>query len=470
MSANNHSKNHSKYLVIITSVASVGGLLFGFDIAVVSGVLPFVQRQFHLTAVEEGWFVSSALIGSIVGVAMSGELSDRFGRKILLVLSSVLFFVSALGCTLMPSAFWVIAFRVLGGVAIGVASIIVPLYISEIAPARIRGRLVTFYQLAVTVGILLAYLANAALLTISLAGPAPQWNALFNYLFVDEVWRGMFSVLIIPSVLFLTGLILVPESPRWLIQKKRTEEAINIITKIKADKSGAVLEVEEIRSELQAEIGSYKELLSPALRKALMLGILLPFLSQFSGINAIIYYGPSILHSAGLSISNSLMSQIIFGCAIVIFTLIAIWKVDDVGRRRLYLAGTAGAAVSLFLTGICFYFLLTSSIWLVLSVLLFLASFAFSIGPLKFVVASEIFPNKIRGRAMAISIMTMWIADTIVGQLTPIALREIGTAATFWFFSFFCLLGFLFVLKLLPETKGKSLEQIQRFWKQAAVV
>lgn len=462
-------KKHSKYLIIITTIAAFGGLLFGFDIAVVSGVLPFVQQQFDLSAVQEGWFVSSALIGSIIGVAISGELSDRFGRKILLVLSSLLFFVSALGCTLLPTAFWIIAFRILGGVGIGVASIIVPLYISEIAPAAIRGRLVTFYQLAVTIGILLAYLSNNALLNISLDASVSAMNGLFHYLFVEEVWRGMFSVLLLPSLLFLLGLILVPESPRWLIQRRRVEAAIAIMTKISGDKKQAEQEVKEIHSELHIETGSYKELLSPALRKALLLGILLPFLSQFSGINAIIYYGPTILHTAGVTMSNSFTSQIIFGCAIVIFTLIAIWKVDHIGRRRLYLIGTAGAAVSLALTGICFYFEFTSSIWLIFSVLFFLASFAFSIGPLKFVVASEIFPNKIRGRAMAISIMTMWIADAIVGQLTPVALREAGTAATFWFFSFFCILGFFFVLKFLPETKGKSLEQIQRFWKQSAI-
>jgi SP family arabinose:H+ symporter-like MFS transporter len=461
---------HTRYLLIITAIASVGGLLFGFDIAVISGVLPFVQKQFYLTAAEEGWFVSSALIGSIVGVAISGELSDRFGRKILLVVASGLFFVSALGCTFLPSAFWIIAFRILGGIGIGVTSIIVPLFISEIAPAAVRGRLVTFYQLAVTVGILLAYVANGFLLSFSLDHAGLALNGLFNFLFVEEVWRGMFSVLILPSLLFLLGLTLVPESPRWLIQKHRTLEAVKIITRINGNKDQAQLEVEDVAVELKAEIGTYKELLSPALRKPLVLGVLLPFLSQFSGINAIIYYGPTILHSAGVSISNSFMSQIIFGFAIVLFTLIAIWKVDHLGRRRLYLIGTACAAVSLFLTGICFYFQFTSSIWLIVCVLLFLASFAFSIGPLKFVVTSEIFPNKIRGRAMAICIMTMWMADAMVGQLTPIALRQVGTAPTFWFFSFFCLIGFFFVLKFLPESKGKSLEQIQRFWKQSAAV
>lgn len=459
-------KNKNRYLVIVTSVASFGGLLFGFDIAVISGVLPFVTKQFGMTAFEEGWFVSSALIGSIAGVAISGELTDRFGRKKLLILSSLLFFISALGCTLMPTAFWIISFRILGGMGIGVSSIIVPLYISEIAPANIRGRLVTFYQLAVTIGILLAYLSNGALLQFSLDMEGSSLQGFLDFLFVSEVWRGMFSVLMIPSLLFLIGLILVPESPRWLIQKNRPNEAEAIITKITGDKNLAAAQITEVLSVLHTETGSYRELLSPSLRKALLLGILLPFLSQFSGINAIIYYGPTILHSAGVTMSNSFMSQVIFGFAIVIFTLIAIWKVDHLGRRRLYLIGTACAAVSLALTGLCFHFTFSSPLWLILSVLLFLASFAFSIGPLKFVVASEIFPNKIRGRAMAISIMTMWIADTIVGQLTPVSLRYAGTAPTFWFFSFFCLIGFIFVLKCLPETKGKSLEDIQRFWKQ----
>lgn len=248
-------------------------------------------------------------------------------------------------------------------------------------------------------------------------------------------------------------------------KKGRTEEAVLILTKIANDKQHAQNEATDIYKNSKSEQGTYKELLAPGMRKALLIGLLLPFLSQFSGINAIIYYGPTILQNAGITMSNSLLSQIIFGLAIVLFTFIAIWKVDKLGRRKLYLVGTASATVSLFLTGLCFYLGLTSSIWLLIAVLLFLASFAFSIGPLKFVVASEIFPNKIRGRAMALSIMVMWIADTIVVQLTPVSLGKFGAANTFWLFSFFCLAGFFVILKLLPETKGKSLEQIEDFWK-----
>ncbi|WP_285010378.1 MFS transporter [Pedobacter faecalis] len=419
-------------LGLITAVASLGGLLFGFDMAVVSGVLPLVQKQFVLNSVQEGWFVSSALLGCIIGVAGSGELADRFGRRALLLLSAVLFLVSAAGCAFMPSLSTVIACRLLGGIGIGIASNVVPLYISEIAPANIRGRLVTYYQLALTFGILLAYLTNAGLLNYALADDASQGGT-FAWLFIDEVWRGMFGVALIPALLFLVGLLYVPESPRWL-QSRHTS------------------------SEPQ---GSYKELLAPGMRKALLIGIFLPLFSQFSGINAIIYYGPSILSDAGLSLSNSLMSQIILGLANMLFTLVAIWKVDSWGRRPLYIFGTIGATVALFLTGLCFYMGATTSLVLLICVLAFLACFAFSIGPLKFVVASEIFPGKIRGRAMAISIMVMWVADTIVGQLTPMLLRNVGTANTFWFFAFFCLIAFIVVYRMLPETKGQSLEQIE---------
>jgi MFS transporter, SP family, arabinose:H+ symporter len=458
---NNEHKRIS--LTAITLVASLGGFLFGFDMAVISGVLPLVQKQFSLTAAQEGWFVSSALVGCIIGVAFSGELSDRLGRKKLLLLSAVLFFLSALGCALMPSLSWVIAFRLLGGIGIGIASNVVPLYISEIAPSQIRGRLVTYYQFALTFGILVAYLTNAALLNYA---EKNELSGSFVATILDEeVWRSMFGLGVIPAACFLVGLFSIPESPRWLISKGRQEEGLDIIRRVTGDSNSVVqAEVQDL-----ARRGSYKELFAPGMRKALLIGVLLPLFSQFSGINAIIYYGPSILSNAGISLSNSLISQIIFGAANMLFTLIAIWKVDSWGRRPLYLVGTAGATVTLIATGICFYAGLTTTVWLLLCVLAFLACFAFSIGPLKFVVASEIFPNNIRGRALAISIMVMWIADTIVGQLTPILLEELGSAGTFWFFAFFCVVAFISVYKLLPETKGQSLEQIEKYWKEKGI-
>lgn len=450
-------------LLTITLVAAMGGFLFGFDMAVISGVLPLVQKQFILSAAQEGWFVSSALVGCIIGVAFSGELSDRFGRKKPLVLTAILFVLSALGCAVMPSLFWVIAFRLIGGIGIGIASNVVPLYISEIAPSAIRGRLVTYYQFAITFGILVAYLSNAALLNAS-ANNTELSPGILTYLFSEQVWRGMLGVGILPALVFLIGVFFIPESPRWLIQKGRIEEGVSIISRI-TNRSKEAVQIEQSKQQNKQENGSYKELFAPGMRKALLIGVLLPLFSQFSGINAIIYYGPTILSNAGISLSNSLISQVIFGVANMLFTLVAIWKVDSWGRRPLYLYGTAGATLTLVLTGFCFYVGATTSIWLLISVLAFLACFAFSIGPLKFVVASEIFPNAIRGRALAICIMVMWVADTIVGQLTPILLAEVGSAGTFWFFGFFCMVAFIAVFKLLPETKGKSLEQIESDWK-----
>jgi MFS transporter, SP family, arabinose:H+ symporter len=461
-------KNKQSSILTITLVASLGGFLFGFDMAVISGVLPFLQKQFTLSAFQEGWFVSAALIGCIVGVAISGELSDRLGRKKPLFISAVLFLLSAIGCAFMPTLFWIIAFRFLGGVGIGLASNVVPLYISEIAPAKKRGRLVTYYQFALTFGILVAYLTNAGLLNYATAHPVSGESNWFNFIFSAEVWRGMLGLGMIPAILFLLGLFLVPESPRWLIQQGRVEEGKAIIQRISST-SELQSNLEQLQQSGKGENVSYKELFSSRWRKALIIGILLPLFSQFSGINAIIYYGPSILSNAGVSLSNSLLSQVIFGAANMIFTLIAIWKVDSAGRRPLYLLGTAGATITLFLTGVCFATGATTTIWLLVCVLAFLACFAFSIGPLKFVVAAEIFPSKIRGRAMAISIMVMWIADTIVGQLTPVLLKNIGTAATFWTFAAFCVIAFITVYKLLPETKGKSLEQIEAEWNGSAI-
>lgn len=449
-------------ILTITFVASLGGFLFGFDMAVVSGVLPFLQKQFSLSAFEEGWFVSVALIGCIAGVAVSGELSDRWGRKKPLFIAALLFFLSALGCAAMPSLTGVIVFRFLGGVGIGLASNVVPLYISEIAPARIRGRLVTFYQFALTLGILVAYLSNAGLVSFASGHPVQTQNLWLDVVFRQEVWRGMLGLGIVPALLFLLGLFFVPESPRWLIQQGRTTEGLAIIKRISPGDEGGESTPVPIAGTGE---GSYRELFAPRWRKALLLGILLPLFSQFSGINAIIYYGPSILSNAGVSLSNSLLSQVIFGLANVIFTLVAIWKVDSAGRRPLYLWGTAGATIALFLTGFCFATGATASIWLLICVMAFLACFAFSIGPLKFVVAAEIFPGKIRGRAMAISIMVMWVADTIVGQLTPVLLKAVGAGGTFWIFSAFGIIAFITVYRLLPETKGKSLEQIENEWK-----
>lgn len=454
------------YLFLITLVATLGGLLFGFDMAVISGVLPFVKVRFELGPAAEGWFVSSALLGCILGVALAGELSDRLGRKRMLLSAAFLFLISAAGTASAPAFNLLILARMLGGAGVGVASIIAPLYISEISPAQFRGRMVTFYQLAVTAGILLAYLTNAGLLQLSVNLKGQDLGSILNSILLKDVWRSMLGLGIVPSLIFFTGVLFVPESPRWLIQKGRTGEATRILTRI-TDSDQAILDTRLIAGAMQeAESSSFRELFTPKLRKPLLLGLLLPLFSQFSGINAVIYYGPRILNDAGIPIGSALFGQILFGLANVLFTLVAIWKVDSMGRRPLYLGGSIGAAIALGATGICFATGHTSNFSLVSSIILFLACFAFSIGPLKFVIATEIFPTALRGRAMGLSILVMWIADAIVGQLTPVLLGSIGAAWTFWFFSACCLLSFVVVYLLLPETKGKTLEEIDGLWKQ----
>ncbi|WP_353197403.1 sugar porter family MFS transporter [Parapedobacter defluvii] len=457
----NQHRKLPKILWLACAVAALGGFLFGFDMAVVSGILPLITKQFSLAAFQQGWFVSSALVGCIAGVAMSGELGDRFGRRRILLLAAVLFMMSALGCGLLPTFSSIIVARILGGVGVGIASSMVPLYISEIAPAKIRGRLVTYYQLAVTLGILVAYLSNAFLVetALSTVDDASGWLGVW---FHEEVWRGMFIVGALPALVFWLGLLGIPESPRWLLQKGQTGAGMALLARfVGEEEATADLESRQRQGQRQS---SYRELFSSQLRKPLLLGLLLPFFSQFCGINAIIYYGPSILSTTGVSLSSSLQSQIIFGVANLAFTLIAVWKVDKLGRRPLYLVGTLAAALSLMVVGGCLYGENTQGWLLLFSVIVFLASFAFSIGPLKFVVAAEIFPSHIRAKAMALSIMVMWVADTVIGQLTPLLLEGIGTAFTFWFFALWCMLAFVAVYRLLPETKGKSLEDIESEW------
>lgn len=417
-------------LLIITLIASLGGLIFGFDMAVISGVLPLFKTQFSLTPAMEGWFVSSALLGCVIGVVASSHLSDKYGRRFTLMAAASLFILSTLGCVLLTAFSHIIFGRILTGVGIGIASNVVPLYLSEIAPTKDRGKLVTLYQLALTFGIVLAYISNA--LIIRMANFEVEGNdSLIHYLFVDERWRGMLAIAMLPSLVFFIGLFFVPESPAWS-NKMETGPS-----------------------------SRYSELLRPDYRKALTLGLFLPIFSQLCGINVIIYYGPTILNNLGFSLDTSLYGQIMIGLANMLFTVIAIWKVDSLGRRPLYLIGTLGGAIALFFTGVLFYFNYVDSWLLAISVISFLAFFAFSIGPLKFVVVAEIFPAHIRAKAMGASILAMWISDALMGQITPFLLDGLGAAATFWVLGTVCAIAFFFVLKKLPETKGKTFDEIQ---------
>lgn len=447
------------FISFITLIAALGGFLFGFDMAVVSGIIEPVKLQYGLSSSQEGLFVSSALLGCIAGVAFSGYLSDKIGRRKVLFIAAVLFLISAVGFAWANAYPALIFFRIMAGMGVGVASNVSPLYISEVAPSHKRGRLVTFYQLAITIGILCAYISNLFLQrnAASYTGNSEGW---FHWLFVQHVWRGMFIVGVIPALAFSLLLLVVPESPRWLVQFGKDEKALYILTKINGE-TIAKTELTAIKEMATQKKGGFAELMRLPLSKLLALAMILTALSQFSGINGVIFYGPTIMKSAGIVTGDALLYQVILGAANMLFTFIAIFKVDSWGRRPLYLVGSLAAAIALALTGVCFMMNITG--WLMLGcMMLFLLFFAFSLGPLKFVISTEIFPTHIRGTALSVCIMTMWVSDWIVNLLFPVLRDGLGIAATFFIFSFFCLLSFVYAKQKLFETKGKSLEEIEK--------
>jgi len=451
--------NTNRFIALITLIAALGGFLFGFDMAVVSGIIEPVKQQYGLSASQEGLFVSCALLGCIVGVAISGYLSDKTGRKKVLFIAAFLFLISAAGFAFSTAYGALIFFRVLAGMAVGVASNVSPLYISEIAPAHKRGGLVTFYQLAITIGILCAYLSNL-FLQRNAATYTGSGQGLFHWLFIENVWRGMFLVSILPALSFALLLLIVPESPRWLVQNGRAAEATVVLTKTAGEKN-ALIELKAIREMASQKKGGFAELLRLPLRKFLALAMVLTALSQLSGINGVIFYGPTIMKSAGIVTSDALLYQVILGAANMIFTFIAILKVDSWGRRPLYLYGSLCAAVALALTGLCFSMSITG--WLMLGcIILFLLFFSLSLGPLKFVISTEIFPTHIRGTALSVCIMTMWVSDWLVNLLFPVMRDVLGIAVTFFIFAFFCILSYFYAKSKLMETKGKSLEDIEK--------
>ncbi len=454
-------KANIRFLTLITITAALGGFLFGFDTAVISGTISFVKKQYAISPLMEGWYVSSALIGCIAGVALTGKLSTLLGRKKVMLLSALLFIVSVLGCTITPSFFLLIVFRVIGGIGIGVSSVICPMYISEIAPANLRGKLVTYYQLAITIGILLAYFFNSLIQTFSSNLETTGWLAM---VFVSEPWRGMFIVGVLPATLFFVMTFFIPESPRWLILKSKPSEASSILHKISGT-DYAKAELEAIQDAV-SHSGTIRigELFKGRLKRPILIGISLAALSQFSGINAIIYYGPSILEKAGFQLSDALGGQVTIGIVNMLFTIVAIYFIDRSGRKPLLLWGIGGAVFSLLLASLLFALDLSAG-WIVLiPVVLFIACFAFSFGPITWVVVSEIFPTKVRGEAVAISTMSLWLANWIVGQFFPVLLSETGAAATFLVFALFSSYAFYIAWKKIPETKGRSLEEIEKFW------
>ena len=440
------------YAYLITAVTALGGFLFGYDTAVQSGAIGYLEDHFRLSATEKGFGASSILYGCVVGAAFAGILSDRFGRKRLLILASILFAVSAVGSAF-PRTFteFNIA-RLVGGLGVGIASLSCPLYIAESSPARIRGRMVSLYQLSIVTGILTVYFVNAGIADLG----DRSWNESLG-------WRWMFGSETLPALLFFSLLFLVPESPRWLTKQGSEGEALKILGRINGSRQAQV-ELEDIKNVLAAESGSLSQLFQGGFRLALLVGVGLAILQHVTGINSIILYAPDIFRSAGFGDNSSLWQTVCIGGVNLMFTFVAIGLVDKAGRKTLLLAGSAGMAVSLALIGAAFQLGMSQSPWLLLLILLFVASFAMSLGPVVWVMIAEIFPIGIRGQAMAIATAVVWLSCIVVTQTFPMLVEGIGNAATFWIYGALSIVTFVFVLVAVPETKGRSLEEIERGW------
>ncbi len=453
------------YLAMVCIVASLGGLLFGFDTAVISGTVGMVEAQFELSKLALGWFTSSALVGCILGAVMAGMLGDKYGRKPVLIVAAALFFISALGCTIPPSFNVLYSVRIIGGIGVGIASVLSPLYISEFSPPKIRGRLVALYQLSIVTGILLAYGSNWILLNFSTNHTLVFGGSGYLYkIFVSEVWRSMFGMEMLPAILLLVLLLFVPESPRWLIQAGRRESGKRILEKISGIKV-AEEEFKEILSSLGQERGKLRELFRPGLRTALIVAVGLSVFGQLTGINAVIYYGPEILKEAGIQFGNALQFQTLLGIINLVFTLLALLLIDKLGRRPLLIGGMSAVVLTLFLAGLLFLTDTPNGTLIVVVLGAYIACIAFSICAVIWVITPEIFPNRVRGRAMSIAAFSNWGTNTIAAYLFPWYVASFGMHIGFFTFGAICLVATLFFWKFVPETKGKSLEQIEQLFR-----
>ena len=418
------------YLIFLSVVAALGGFLFGYDAAVISGTVSQVTSQFQLEEIQVGWFVGCALVGSIVGVLFAGKLSDKWGRKVTMLVAAIFFSVSGIGCAFTLTFDQLVFARILGGVGIGIVSVVSPLYISEVSIAQYRGRLVSLYQLAVTIGFLGAYLANYQLLHFSQSGVvlSADW---MNKIMVSEVWRGMLGFSSIPSILFFIIIFFIPESPRWLVLKGRDVSAGMIFRKIYLSEAEAGEQLYETQSVVRSEAKSdWRFLLQPEIFKAVLIGASIAILGQFMGV-------------------------------------IAVFIIDKIGRKKLVYYGVSGMVISLLLIGFYFRFSTTfnlPNIFLLIFFLFYVFCCAISICAVIFVLLSEMYPTRVRGMAMSIAGFALWIGTYLVGQLTPWMLQNLTPAGTFLLFAIMCVPYILIVWKLIPETTGKSLEEIERYW------
>ena len=442
-----------KYTYLVCLIAAFGGLLFGYDTAVIAGAIGYLKLKFDLSPMLTGWAASSAIWGCIFGTLFAGRLSDKYGRKKVLLLSGLLFTISALGSAIPDNLTQFVIARFIGGLGVGSASMLSPLYISEIAPAKIRGMLVTLYQLAIVFGINIIYIVNYLIVNAH----DQEWNVQFG-------WRYMLGSEGIPAILFFLLLFFVPESPRWLVKENRSEDARKILNKINAlDEARRILK--EIKESVNEEKGNFMDLFKSGIRMAILIGSVLALFSQITGINAIIYYAPEIFKQVGFGSESALFQTMIIGFVNMLFTVVAIRLIDYWGRRTLLIWGVSGMIFCLFAMGLFFYFEISSGPLLLIFILGFIGSFASSLGPIPWVMISEIFPTKIRGTAMSFSIVILWLGVVLVTQFFPVLLVLFGGAYTFWIFMINALILLIFTLIIIPETKQKTLEEIQEIWK-----
>jgi sugar porter (SP) family MFS transporter len=445
-------KNRTRtFLYITAGTAALAGLLFGYDTGVISGAILYIKDQFMLSSGAVQGVVSAVLLGAVFGAAFSGALADRFGRRKVLIVTAFLFSIGAIGAALATSVSMIIAFRLMIGLAIGVASYTAPLYISEISPPQARGALVSLNQLMITCGIVVSYLVDLAL-TLG-----------------TNEWRWMFGLGALPAMILLIGMGALSESPRWLISRNRVDEARQALKKImKEDKINA--EINAIQQSLAVKTGSWKETFAPWIRPALFVGIALAFFQQVTGINTIIYYAPTIFEFAGFSSHKvSILATVGVGTVNVLMTVVAIWFLDRLGRKPLLYIGLIGMALSLGILGLAFYLpgmMDALKILTVLSVLFYIASFAISLGPIFWLIIAEIYPLRVRGRAMSLATLSNWLFNMVVASTFLTLTEKLGKAGAFWFYAAVCIAALVFCYLYVPETKGRTLEDIEKHLKK----
>ena len=438
------------YVFLVTLVAALGGLLFGYDTAVINGAIGFLTTRFDLNADYAGWAGSSVLVGCIFGAGFAGALSDWLGRRRVLLLSAALFAISAIGSAIPRNLTEFVIARIVGGFGVGAASLLSPLYIAEISPARFRGRLVSVNQFAIVSGMLVVYFINALIARAGESVGGEAWNVTYG-------WRWMFASETFPALVFFLLLFFVPESPRWLIKRNRRGEALSILARVGGSEH-AKREIAEIEDAIAHEETSVLQLLKPGMRMAMTIGIVLAVLQQVTGINTVLYYGSEIFKSTGLASTDAIDMTVIVGAVNLVFTIVAIWTVDKLGRKPLLLIASAGMGASLFLLATVF-----EGRWVFVFIIAYVAFFAVAMGPVVWVVLSEIFPTRVRGTAMSVATVFLWIACFLVSQFF-LRLFELFEGKAFLIYAAMCVVTFVFVALYIPETKTKTLEEIERWW------